>query len=282
MIMKIIITGASGLLGREILKIWKQSPHQVYGWSYSQKGEFLESIDLNNHQLVEQKIKSLQPDLIIHAAAERRPNICSEHPDQAISLNVEATKNLAELSQKHKFQLLYISTDYVFDGTTPPYSVHDKPNPLNFYGKSKLMGEKEILKSEFGSVLRVPILYGPCQELSESAVTIIANQLSSGVRQFDNWAIRMPTFTTSVAQFTRGWETPKLGIYHFCNHEKMTKYQIAQKIAKLLAIDKSELIPINLPTDTTPRPYDCELTVDNKQYNQDFAENLQKIIFSHL
>ena len=89
-------------------------------------------------------------------------------------LNVTATRALAEAMNEHGGRVLYISTDYVFDGAAPPYKWDDKPNPVNAYGQLKLEGEECVLKAcEENVVLRVPVLYGPVEYLGESAVTTL-------------------------------------------------------------------------------------------------------------
>ena len=106
-------------------------------------------------------ILAQQPKVIVHAAAERRPDVSAEQPEQVLALNVESTRHLAQCAKEVGAYLIYISTDYVFDGTQPPYEVDDQPSPLNFYGETKLAGERALAEvMDDYAVLRVPVLYG--------------------------------------------------------------------------------------------------------------------------
>lgn len=130
---------------------------------------------------------------MVHCAAERRPDVAERDRDAVLrvstvvhdlkttcvitillQLNVETPRNLGSICKDNGIMLIYISTDYVFDGTTPPYEVEDKPNPLNFYGQTKLDGE-EAIKSVYPEavILRVPILYGSTEYNAESAINVL-------------------------------------------------------------------------------------------------------------
>lgn len=156
----ILITGASGFLGRQVYRIFKDS--KVIGTCYSRPQDGLTKLDLTDSSAVTGFLETNQVDIIIHCAAERRPDVAAQDPSQALKLNVECTRHLATEAKKRGIYLIYISTDYVFDGLHPPYHEDDLPNPINFYGKSKRMGEDEVLKvCDTAIILRVPVLYGP-------------------------------------------------------------------------------------------------------------------------
>ncbi len=172
---RVIITGASGLLGRAILKRFQEKADWVaLGLAFSRAGNnsSLQKVDLRDKEQVSSVIKDFQPNFIIHAAAERRPNFVEKQEEETAKLNVSATCYLAEAASDAKAFMLYISTDYVFDGTSPPYKPNDKANPLNKYGQSKLDGEIATMKHcTTSGVLRVPVLYGPVEHLHESVIT---------------------------------------------------------------------------------------------------------------
>lgn len=281
--MKTIVTGASGLLGREVFRVFKEQFTETVGTCFSRDNGVLHKIDLTDSKAVYDFVKSTRPDVIVHCAAERKPDVCSGNPEQAEELNVSATRQLSELSDEFNFKLVYISTDYVFDGTKAPYSTDDQPNPINFYGKTKLAGEKEVLKARQGVVVRVPILYGPTNNLNESAVTTLADKIES-TDSIDNWAVRYPTLTTDIAKaLVQISQKAESGIYHFSSSESFTKYEMTQIMAKLLNKPFSAT-PANEPLqDGAVRPYDCHLDTSKLQElgldfkTEKFQQSIMKI-----
>ncbi len=260
--MKILITGASGLLGRALMK--ELTRYQPIGTAYSRADNGLIKVDLCDAASVDHAITQTQPDIIIHAAAERRPDVSQNNPEAALALNVAATEHLAKLAKQHHAWLLYISTDYVFDGTKSPYRPQDLPNPVNFYGQSKWQGEQAIWQiTHHAGVLRIPILYGPVEYLSESAVTALLKPLLEKVPhpKIDNWGIRYPTLVDDIAVVCRQLaerayqQKAFSGIWHWSNDQALTKYEMVKIMADILSLPTHHIIAINQPEDTVPRPY---------------------------
>ena len=270
---KIWITGATGLLGRELVKEFSTSfEGETLGTGFSRAKPPVLKLDLLDPVQVETFIKEHKPRFILHCAAERRPDTSENNKEATTQLNVCVTRELARLAKAYGAWLLYISTDYVFDGTTPPYQTGDIPNPTNHYGQSKLAGENAIMDilDDYG-ILRVPILYGPVENLGESAVTSIANQLRKNpVPPIENWATRYPTHVADVAFVCRqmvqfkDFEAGFRGIFHWSGNEAFTKYGMACLMAPTLGIDPKS-IPKGPDTDTgtTPRPKDCGLDISS-------------------
>jgi S-adenosylmethionine synthetase len=160
-----------------------------------------------------------------------------------------------------------MSTDYVFDGTDPAYSPSDRPNPLNRYGRSKLQGEQEVLKTAPAPcVLRVPVLYGQVESLDESPVTLLATRLGKEQpRTFDNWAVRYPTHVDDVAEalariLELRQERPDFsGVVHWSGNEALTKYDMALAMAELLGTPRELVVPDNSPPAGAPRPQNTHL-----------------------
>ena len=260
--MKIVVTGASGLLGREIYRVLKEQRHQVLGLGFDRAGQGLTKVNLTDTSEIVNFLVAERPDLVIHAAAERRPEVCKYNPKAAEALNVHSTGWLAELSNQFKFKLIFISSDYVFNGTSAPYDVCATTNPINQYGRNKVAAEQIVLDHK-GIVIRVPILYGPTQKLPESAITTIAQDLLDGKFKHDDWAVRYPTLTTDVALVIGdllGRHYSKLkGIYHWSGEESFTKFEMAKIIAGVLGIDESEVKAKQPGENSIPRPQDCHL-----------------------
>lgn len=177
---RVLITGASGLLGRAILKQFADSGKwEVLGLAHSRATGALKKVNLLDFNETKRVVKEFKPHVLIHSAAERRPDVVENDEETSTKMNVGVTETLASTISELNSDLeipehfmLYVSTDYVFDGRSPPYKPLDEPNPLNKYGKSKLAGEKVMQKNHpDGGILRVPILYGNVEYLKESAVT---------------------------------------------------------------------------------------------------------------
>lgn len=269
---RILITGATGLLGRPILHACSAVPGwRVTGASFRRGGPGLERIDLSQTAQIPAFLDRLAPDVIIHSAAERRPDVSEKDPAGTQRLNVGATAALAHWAAAHQAFLIYISSDYVFDGTKAPYTPASPTHPINAYGQSKLDGEQAVRAAgRDHAILRVPILYGEVESLDESPVTVLAkNMLNArpGERlAMENWATRYPTHTRDVAAVLRQMVTHKLthpdfsGIFHWSGDEPMTKYDMACAFARLLPFDPARLVPDNAPPASgAPRPKDCHL-----------------------
>ena len=272
--MKILLTGASGLLGRAVYREFKdnRSGFDITGTAFSRTGEGLLKIDLMNRAAIVKAIEDGGWDLIIHTAAERRPDAVKQDPEAAGKLNVEAVETIAEAAEKTRAAVLYMSTDYVFDGSNPPYRPEAKPAPLNLYGEMKLEGEKRVLSS-CGKplILRVPILYGNEQNLTESAVLSIAAGISRNSESFhDNEAVRYPTHVEDVARViaclaellkkeNSSAEEITGRIFHWSGESPFTKYEIALLMSGIMNIDKSLIKPAVPDPNAAPRPKNSHL-----------------------
>jgi dTDP-4-dehydrorhamnose reductase len=266
--LKILVTGASGLLGRAVCKeLAECGGFEVVGTAYSRAAKNLLKMNILERDQIESCVEEVEPDCIIHCAATRKPDICEGDPQLTTRLNVDATKWVAESASRIGAWMIHISTDYVFDGTSPPYAPDAKGNPLNSYGKSKLQSEK-VLPGVFEDycILRVPILYGEIESLDESPVSVIAKQLLSGqVQIFDNWATRYPTHTGDVAFVLRQMIEHKTlnpafgGICHFSGNQAYTKFQMARVMCDIMNIPEQKIQPQDTPAPGATRPQNAHL-----------------------
>ncbi|MGH0116391.1 UNVERIFIED_CONTAM: hypothetical protein FKN15_035695 [Acipenser sinensis] len=145
---RVLVTGATGLLGRAVYKEFQDNDWYTVGCGYSRARPRFEKCNLLDADAVRAMIQEFQPHVIVHCAAERRPDVVESQTDAAIQLNVSAAGNLAK--EAGVSFVIYISTDYVFDGRNPPYDVNDTPNPLNLYGKTNKNREREVLRNNMG------------------------------------------------------------------------------------------------------------------------------------
>jgi len=244
---KVLITGASGLLGRAMVSVFAQSGWDVTGLSHSRSKEgdkHRRKCDLTVQAEIRTILAEVKPDVIVHCMAERKPDKVDADPEKAYLLNVTVTDMLSKLSREYNAWFLYISTDYVFDGKNPPYSTNSETNPVNEYGRMKREAELAVWKNQHDAgVLRVPVLYGPVEYLEESAVTSLAKFVKERKPvEIDDLQFRYPTFVDDVASVCVGLSERKLehcglyGTWHLSGVEKFTKYEIALEIGKLFEL----------------------------------------------
>ncbi|GJE95483.1 SDR family oxidoreductase [Phanerochaete sordida] len=270
--MRVIVTGASGVLGTAVYDAFKASPqNEVLGLAHSRPRGDLKVLDLMDNAQVEKVFAEFKPDWVIHCAAERRPDVAEKNPEAAQKLNADVPANLAALAKSLKFTLVYISTDYVFDGTHPPYPPSATTNPLNFYGRSKRDGELAVLgvTGAKSIVLRVPVLYGPAPKNSDTAVNILIDVVtdqSGKTYTMDHYATRYPTNVLDIADFLVRLSTLPPArlppVLHYSAAEPFTKYEMCLVFAQILGLPHTHIVPDAEPytgAAATTRPRDCQL-----------------------
>lgn len=264
MVGKVLITGASGLLGREILKVFQSSGFNVLGLCHSRTGPNLIPSDLTDCQATKELLSREAPDLIIHSAAQRFPDKVEHDFEAAKLLNVEATRNLALAGKSVGAKVFYISTNYVFDGKNPPFKTDDTPCPLNKYGETKLLGEGAVLDVDrSNAVLRVPVLYGDVEALNESAVTTLLDTVRSGKpAKISSYEVRCPAHCNDIARILAdmaGRRDEMVGVYQWCGLEKMSKWDMVREIGEMTGSSLGHLEEVKGAGQGAARPRDVEM-----------------------
>ncbi|GAO17846.1 uncharacterized protein UV8b_06926 [Ustilaginoidea virens] len=288
-----LVTGATGLLGREIASALRQTPGwSVQGTAYSRAdGVDVAKLNLEDADAAAlgKLVDDTRPHVIIHSAAQRFPDKVDRNPEAARALNTAASRRLAQVALARDILVIYISTDYVFPGVPgdAPYEADAEPRPTNLYGQTKLDGERAILEvaeslGKVGSavVLRVPVLYGHAETPAESAVNVLMDavwkaQTEGAKIKMDHWAIRYPTNTHDVGRVCRDIAVKYLesdaashrktlpSILQFSSEDKMTKYEICRLFGKVMGLDVTNIEADtrgNDPRASVQRPYDCHLS----------------------
>ncbi|WP_462159011.1 dTDP-4-dehydrorhamnose reductase family protein [Pseudoalteromonas sp. GB56] len=288
---KVMISGATGLLGRALMNEFSKE-HDAIGLGYSRAQPPILKVDLFDKEALHKVFAEHTPDFFIHSAAERNPDRFDNDPENSIKLNCAVTEEIARCCQQFGCKLIFISTDYVFDGRTPPYREDAATNPLNLYGESKARSE-QLLQKDYpnAAIARIPVLYGEVTALKESAVTIIAEQLMKGVRAFDHDSLRFPTNTADIARVLRQAievvGSNLKGVYHISAKEMMTKLDMAKAMAPMLDIDRATLIAAPVDENAAPRPKDCalhdtRLAAVGIEIDAQFSDAISTILGPHL
>lgn len=262
----ILITGASGFLGQHLTCEFSKIS-EVYGLGNSNALGCRARVDLRDGKELLQTLNEVQPQTIIHAAALRDPDVCLERPEDAQKIHVDATKIMAEWCKKKKARLVYISTDYVFDGKNPPYNEESQPNPVNLYGATKLAGEKEAKNCPNHLITRISLQYGTTKRPELSFIHKAVKKLRSGEKvEFDNVQCRFPSLSSDVAKALVELEARNYqGLLHMSNNKAITRYEMWRQIALAFNCDPALVIDTGKPpAQTASRPVDC--TFDISRY----------------
>ena len=243
----------------------------VVGAAFSRASDGIVKTDLSSPDACYKMIADVKPSVVIHAAAERKPDVCEKDPAGSETLNVEAVWHLARAAHKANAVFIQISTDYLWDGTAAPYKEDAPACPLNEYGRQKLRGEYAALAAHPGAiVLRVPVLYGPTGDMGESAVTMFAATVMAAGKPatVDDWQIRVPTFTPDIARTLLNISRAALedandkkprGVFHYSSAERYTRWGFVRAFAGLLGLPADHVTRLDGAPPGAPRPYDCQL-----------------------
>lgn len=241
--MKILVTGAKGMLGQDLCPILEDVGAFVIETD-------IDTLDITNGEMVNEALTDIHPDMVIHCAAYTNVDKAEEDLETAALINVTGTENVAKACGKLEIPLVYISTDYVFDGTkTTPYTPDDKPNPINNYGLTKLQGEEAVKKyCEKYYIARTSWLYG---HYGKNFVETMISLAEKGKVSVVDDQIGCPTWTVELANGILRLLSKPFGTYHVCGTGQTSWYGFAQEIFKQANID-ADLTPCK--TDESARP----------------------------
>ena len=229
--MKVLVTGANGQLGYDVVKELQKQNIDCYGVTR-------EDFDLVDFKATEKFLVNYMPDVVIHCAAYTAVDKAEDEQGLCYLVNASATENIAEICKKIDAKMLYISTDYIFDGTKDGfYEVDDTPNPINVYGKTKLLGEQavqKILKKYF--IVRISWVFG------EHGNNFVKTMLRLGKEHKELNVVAdqygSPTYTADLAPLLiEIIKTDKYGIYHATNEGVCSWAEFAEEIFKIAKMD---------------------------------------------
>lgn len=249
----VLLTGANGFLGQNIVSIFNResdysliqtsvenSPALNYGQQYYQ-------LDITNKEQVKNFIAEVKPSVIINAAAMTNVDQCETDREICWRLNVDAVKNLIIAARQVNAKIVHYSTDYVFDGKSGPYTEIDTPNPINFYGRSKLASENALIASGIDYIIiRTMVLYGLGLNNKQNFAIWLIYKLESG--QPVNIVTDQIGNATIVDDLAFGTlkliENDKNGIYNMAGEDILSRFDFTLKLCEVFGFDESLVFPI--------------------------------------
>jgi dTDP-4-dehydrorhamnose reductase len=256
--------GASGALGRAVATEMAPGANLVLA-GHTQAGPGLRPVDLRVQDQVRALVRETRPDVVVLAAAYRDPDFCEQNPDEARRLNVEPVRVLCDVLPAEA-QLVFVSSDYVFDGTRPPYREDDPVSPVNLYGRTKCEAEALLRGRARSLVVRPPLL---CSAGSDGKPYGFIGEILKALREpsrqvLDDVLLRCPTWTRDVAKVIRFLvDRGAEGIVHVRAPRAQSRFAWTAEAGAMMRVPTDHLVPSK---DIVPRParrpIDCSLSGD--------------------
>ncbi|MFB6098394.1 MAG: dTDP-4-dehydrorhamnose reductase [Salinibacter sp.] len=254
---RVLLTGANGLLGQALVRrISQNREYDLLATSRGDSPRFREAsggyvpLDVTQPDDVAAVFEDFTPNVVVNCAAMSDVAACDEHRSEAWAVNARAVKTLAKQCRTHGARLVQVSTDFVFNGKRGPYDEDARPDPVNYYGRTKLAGENAVREAGRSNwaLVRTVLLYGTGHDLNRSNVVLwMIDQLSKGeTLHIVDDQYRTPTHVDDLARgIDRLIHREKTGIYHISGREMVSIYELACTVAEVFGYDKSLIKPVS-------------------------------------
>ena len=291
---KVVITGSNGLLGQSLLNVLlkEKNNYDVYGFSkgVNRSGrndfQYIE-IDITNQNQLTKELLKIKPDYIVNTAAMTQVDACENDKVKCDTLNVNVVQWLAAICQELSAHLVHISTDFIFDGKKGWYKETDVPNPLSYYGFSKLKSEQVLEKSNINyTILRTSLVYGKVFDMSKSNIVLWVKESLENKREITivDDQFRAPTYVEDLALACKiSMDKNATGIFNIASSKLLSIYEIAMEIAEVFDLDNSYIKPIasSILNQTANRPAKTGFDLSKTNsilnfYPKTFQEDLQR------
>jgi dTDP-4-dehydrorhamnose reductase len=270
---RLLVTGASGMLGANLALLAQNAGYEVLGWTNSHPlvdAPFAtRAVDFSDQQSLARAFEAAQADALINCAAQANVDAAEKHPEHAFRVNAEAAGELAQMARATNVPMIHISTDSVFDGITGNYRETDSPNPLNTYAKSKLAGEQAVAGANPDAAIARVVFYGWSLTGTRSLAEFFYNNLTAGkpVNGFTDMFFS-PLYVAHLAEALLEMLQKRLsGIYHVYAPESLSKYDFGVRLAHEFGLDANLIRPISaLDSDLlTRRSLNLSMNTDKLQ-----------------
>ncbi len=278
--MRVLITGAGGQVGRELVEVFEAAGDEVVGAD-------LPVLDVADRDVTLQVITTAHPDAIVHAGAWTAVDACEADPDRALRVNGLGTRHVAQGARLVGARLLYLSTDYVFDGESArPYDEWDAPNPRSVYGRSKLAGERELAGDPDATIVRTSWVCG--RYGSNLVRTVLGLAAERDTVSFVDDQRGHPTIVGDLAPMLRRLLVEhRPGLFHVTNQGVVSWFELVRAVFEAAGLDPARVEPISTaeldPPRAAPRPVNSVL--DNAALRlcdlpllPDFRESLPDLV----
>jgi len=252
---RFFISGANGMLGQRAVNFYSQKGNiELLTCSLEEKSirelpqniEYI-SCDITNREKIKSFIYDFCPDYILNLAAYTNVDLSEVDREKTWKANVKAVEYMAEAARTIDAHIIHISTDYIFDGKNGPYNEDDIPNPLGYYGRTKLASENVLkISGVLSTILRTNVLYGVAINHNSDFVNWVIKTLKNNQQiRIVTDQINNPTFTDDMVQaISKVIEFRKTGVYNIGGHEFISRYEFTQIISDFFNLDKSLINPI--------------------------------------
>jgi len=249
---RILITGSNGMLGQRAVQFYSSKENvELLATSVEEKSvvdsvEYIPS-DIKNRDEIKKVIHDYYPDFIIHTAAFTNVDLSEKLREDAWKINVKGVEYIAEAARAIDAHIIHISTDYIFDGKDGPYSENAKPNPIGYYGRTKLASENALkISGTFFTILRTNVLYGIAPNSRPDFARWVINSLNKkeNIRIVKD-QINNPAFIDDLVQgINKIIDFKKTGTYNIGGKEFLSRYDFTLQIAEYFNLDKKLITPI--------------------------------------
>jgi dTDP-4-dehydrorhamnose reductase len=244
--MKILIIGASGLVGSHLLQACQSRGWDVLGTYHTFAQPGLIPLKLTDSDEVRSLIQKCQPDVVFLPAFRSHVDYCEQNPEETYQINVVGSLNVAKSSQEVGAKLVFYSSDYVFNGKAGPYRETDEPDPICVYGQQKLEVEQQIaqLMTDY-LILRVTVVYGYEAQGKNFVIRLISTLKNGQTIRVPQDQVGSPTLVDDIAEAScRLVEAGVTGLFHVAGLDVMSRYEFSLKVAEVFGLEKDNIIPV--------------------------------------
>lgn len=292
---KVVVIGSNGLLGQTLVSSLLPHPYyKVYAMASGKNRnpmvdeERYYAIDIEDLKTIKWQLNLLEPDFVINALAMTHVDACEKEQKRCKRINTDFTAQLALVCKELESHLIHISTDFIFDGKEGFYTEEDSPNPVNYYGWSKLWAEEKVRQSGVVyTILRTIVVYGKVWNMKRNNIVLwVKESLENGkaITLVDD-QLRMPTYVGNLAEACLlAMDKKAVGTFHISGKDLMSIYEMGKKIATFYNLDPTliKIIPsekLGQPAKRSPKTgFILDKAIEKLGYKpMSFEEGLQML-----